>query len=550
MAQQADLFETIKDHNQDFDFYPTTDEIILSIRNHMRSVGIYSFTSYSILDIGAGDGKTLNKITDNSGEENTRKGEVSKYSIEKSDILRAAQTPDIFSLGTDFYQQCLFNMKFDIVYNNPPFNELSPFVLHLLNTVTANHVYLTLPLKWRKCKKIAAVMESKGIKPEVILETTFLFADRKANVNVEVLYIKRLGMIRNGLTDTFADWFKNEFNFEVIKPERGLNLQERLAKSDKSGSSALCVKKDPVNQLVDFFNTDQMDLFEQYKSLSSISGSLLGELGVNADDITKSFAVKYKELKASYWRQVVDCSETLTKQMTQDTKKSIIDVIIGNTDMDFTTSNVRSVILWAIKSFNSNSSDQLEAVFKQFVQQTNVSSYKSNHKLFKENKWRYGDIPSGLEKYHLETKVILDCHWLYQAITYDGLKDGVIKCFDDILAIAITLGFDTFNTVRTAERNWEYGKRQTYYYVCTESNKELVLFEAKIFKKGTFHINFNSEFMQAFNIAFGRINGWINSPQEASSEMDIDENVAIKYFNTSIQLKHTPSSLLTLPNAA
>ena len=67
----------IKENNQDFEWYPTTDEILEIIHRDINKQNTYNKEEYcgSILDIGAGNGKALNKLTTGN-----------KYAIEKSSV--------------------------------------------------------------------------------------------------------------------------------------------------------------------------------------------------------------------------------------------------------------------------------------------------------------------------------------------------------------------------------------------------------------------------------------------------------------------------------
>ena len=72
------LIRELKDVNEDFEFYPTTDEIISSIQMDINKqfAGFNSVEPYSLLDCGAGDGRVLTKL---------KTGDL--YAIEKSKKL-------------------------------------------------------------------------------------------------------------------------------------------------------------------------------------------------------------------------------------------------------------------------------------------------------------------------------------------------------------------------------------------------------------------------------------------------------------------------------
>lgn len=86
------LVEKIKENNQDFEWFPTTDEIIDEIKNDIRDMREFPYVS--VLDVGAGDGRVLAALTDGK-----------KYAIEKSEILVQAMPADVFVVGTDFFSQ-------------------------------------------------------------------------------------------------------------------------------------------------------------------------------------------------------------------------------------------------------------------------------------------------------------------------------------------------------------------------------------------------------------------------------------------------------------
>lgn len=70
------IIRELKDVNEDFEFYPTTDEIISCIQidiNQQFSGFNNSVESYSLLDCGAGDGRVLTEL---------KTGDL--YAIEKS----------------------------------------------------------------------------------------------------------------------------------------------------------------------------------------------------------------------------------------------------------------------------------------------------------------------------------------------------------------------------------------------------------------------------------------------------------------------------------
>jgi 16S rRNA G1207 methylase RsmC len=123
------LVKEIKASNQDFEWYPTTDEIIDLIKADLKDSYDREGIFKSVLDVGAGNGQTLNKLTDGN-----------KYAIEKSEILVSNMPANIFMVGTDFYENSLIDKKVDIVFSNPPYSQYKEWAVKIINEANSNHV--------------------------------------------------------------------------------------------------------------------------------------------------------------------------------------------------------------------------------------------------------------------------------------------------------------------------------------------------------------------------------------------------------------------------
>ena len=105
------LISEIKENNQDFEFYPTTDEIIEKFYYSLEE------KNFDLLEIGCGNGKvfkTIEKLEkENIDEKGRSKGGSlkTKYAIEKSTILLNTLPADISILGTDFLEQTLIDKE-------------------------------------------------------------------------------------------------------------------------------------------------------------------------------------------------------------------------------------------------------------------------------------------------------------------------------------------------------------------------------------------------------------------------------------------------------
>ena len=113
-AQRKRLLSAVVGTDQDFEFYPTTDQIIAAINHDMASsfkrgntLPRISENGPSLLDIGAGDGETLLKLKASK-----------RYAIEKSIPLLDAMPPNISVIGTNFDEQQLIDKEVDVIRAN------------------------------------------------------------------------------------------------------------------------------------------------------------------------------------------------------------------------------------------------------------------------------------------------------------------------------------------------------------------------------------------------------------------------------------------------
>lgn len=125
------LVAELKDNQQDFEWYPTTNEIIEAVKHDLSNQKLDG--KYSVLDCGAGDGRVLKQLTDGR-----------KYAIEKSKPLLKALDRNIFVVGTDFMEQTLIDKRVDVVFSNPPYSVFNQWMTKIILEARAKLLYLSL----------------------------------------------------------------------------------------------------------------------------------------------------------------------------------------------------------------------------------------------------------------------------------------------------------------------------------------------------------------------------------------------------------------------
>ena len=86
--------------------------------------------------------------------------------------------------------------------------------------------------------------------------------------------------------------------------------------------------------------------------------------------------------------------------------------------------------------------------------------------------------------------------------------------------------------------------KEDFHYDDRKKKRKELLFDVRAFKNRNLHLRLNQRFILALNVEHGRLKGWLNSPQEAATELRDPE--AAKFFRSNLQLNAgNPTLLLT-----
>jgi len=540
------LVARIKAENQDFEFYPTTDEILNVIKADIdEMVEDYTIDNNpSILDCGAGDGRSLMKLTGGK-----------RYAIEKSNPLIAAMDRSIFVIGSDFKQNSLLDKSVNITFCNPPYSEYAAWSSKIIRESRSGFIYLVIPDRWENDSNIQAALELRGAEFDTIGQYDFFNAERKARAKVSIVKVSLSSRSRHNHncssdSDPFRLWFDNHFDIKVSGHKEFENTKSTGPTKERI-ENALVTGSDIVSALVNLFEHDLNSLINNYKAFESLDPGLLNELGVDFSSVREGLRQKISGLKNSYWVELFNNLSKVTDKLTKTTRENMLNTLTANTDVDFNTSNAYAVVIWVIKNANYYYDDQLIDLVDTMVEKANVMLYKSNHSTFRDDDWIYCRRPSDLNRFSLENRVVLervggisDTGWSHEDEKYNGLKERAYWFLMDVLTIATNLGFDTTGKTRPLDFQWKSNKGGDFKFFDHNTGREGVLMSVKAFKNGNLHIKFNQDFMCRLNVEFGRLKGWLKNTKEAAQELNINIEDAAKCFNTNLQLEH--SSLLQL----
>jgi len=546
----------LKEAGQDFEFYPTTSEIITALIQDIKfmsgSINAAKYTRKtgleSILDIGAGNGKVLTAIKsagENESGENYEKRlkDITKfYAIEKSPILCGRMDDSIFVIGTDFHEQSLISKTASITFSNPPYSEFERWAVKIIRESASAVVYLVIPQRWEGSMEIAEALKFRGVKTHKVGEYDFLESeDRAARAKVHLLRID--------FTDTkdtaFESAFKAEFADFISGFESETKNESRKARQD-SGDEMVKGENLPA-YLVAHYNARMERIRNNYKAASELDPELLATFGIFPHKVMEGLLEKLTGLRTHYWSDLFSRITAITGQLTTGSREKLLATLNANKNVDFTVSNIYAVIVWALKNANRFIGSQLVDVYENMVDTANVKMYASNKRAFVDG-WRYMRDEVKNSHYALEYRIVT--HRVggiareYHDYKYrsQGITDRAGDFLSDLLTVAQTLGFTPTETVMESGE-WKSGAAKDFGFADPVTGNRQVLVSVRAFQNGNLHLKFNSKFMLALNVEHGRLKGWLKTPAEAAEELK--DPAAAPLFNSAFKLPvSNPQNLL------
>ena len=566
------LVKDLKAAGEDFEFYPTTKEMIARIWEHCRTKKIRLSravrdkvgTFGDVLDIGCGTcnfkrwideiNKPLEVV---SGTGYDRRVDRDKcvdiyryYVIEKSRILLDKLDAETIVLGTDFNECTLIDKPVDTIFCNPPYSEYEDWTARIIKESVCSSIYFIIPERWKDSEKIKLALETVKTpynlysgkiedqnKAEVIGSFDFLDAERSARAKVDIVYIDKSHTDKNSGFDSFFD--------EVFRMEEKKEKSEYQAARENLSSikAELTTGKNKIEILCNGYAAAQQQLFEHFKVISGLDAEILETIGILKDKVKAALKSKFTGLKNLYWQAAFDCLDEITGRLTSKSRKAMLDRFTALKTVDFTASNVYALVIWVIKNSNQYYKSQMIDLYKAMSDPDNTKNYKSNQKVFEKNEWGY--TQRNHDHYTLDYRIVchksmLPCTDDLYAYSEESRKSVFRQKISDICTVANNLGFRTADI----EMPPETGKKG-YAYMSDGTAKLKVLFEFKPYLNGNIHIKFDKELMKALNVEVARELGWIHSREDIAREFvpEMAEG-AEKYFDRTLQIGLTDAPLM------
>jgi len=531
-----DLITELKANDQDFEFYPTTAEII-------RAVDCNICPDCSILDVGAGRGDVLVGL----------KKPRTRYAIEKSQILLSRLPKDVFVVGTDFHRQTLIDKAVDVVFSNPPYSEFESWSSKVIREARAKTILLVIPDRWVHSGDIAKALKDRAVTARAVGTYTFANAERSARCVVNLV---RVDLMRDDYhskekdgVDPFRVWFNSEF--KKTADQQAAFDSESKSKTEKSEHIREMVRgRNLIESLEELYLKDLELLVSTYRSLAAIPEGLLKEIGVTRTAVCESLKSKISGTKTIYWQELFDNLNKITDRLTTDSRANLLRTLTENTNIDFSAQNAYAVVIWAIKNANGYMDNQLTTLYRELSNEESARAYKSNVHFkdasFRYN-WRWREDMEKLINYKLDYRIVVSCYafggYDFERHEFNGISKSAGKIVNDICTIGKNLGFDVIESARSFQ--WEAGEQKTFYF--TEDNGERKEFmQVRMYKNGNGHFKLNQKFMLKLNIEAARILGWIRTPAQAAEEMGEKIEDVAAAFNSSFRI--TVGSVKLLSN--
>jgi hypothetical protein len=536
MSKVSQLLPKMKETQCDFEWYPSTPEILSTVSDDIRSYFYIRENDQcfeSVLDIGAGDGRVLTALTDGK-----------KYAIEKSRVLLDNLPSNVFVVGTDFHQQTLIDKAVKIIYSNPPYSEYADWAVKIILESNAQIAYLIIPKRWEDNETIKDALERRRAETTVLGEYSFINAERSARCVVNVVRINfdgGFGRRSNHLSvNPFDIWFEASFPINAPKSygkrsewQVRQDVEASMQSNIKSGGE-LVSSKGIVHILVECYNHDMDNLMNTYKQLSEIDSTLLKELDVNFSSVKEALKLKITSLKDVYWKELFSRLNTITDKLSFASRKSITDVLFAATHVDFTPENAHSLAVWVVKNANVYLDSQLITLVERMTEVANIKNYTSNDRTFGKEDWKYRSKPKNLSHYKLDYRIVLE---RVGGLAGEAkLSSGAAELLGDIKTIAYNIGFDTANMTQPADMTWGTHVKNDFLFRNHTTGKTEVLFEARAFKNGNLHLRLKPEFICKLNVEFGRLKGWLKDTAQAAHELDASIEQVESAFNSNLKL--------------
>ena len=555
----AKKVQLLKTADEDFEFYPTTPEIMEAMKDDIwkylrkhehdehnddrRRERISISESYdrydkegrafkqpkrtqwlyipTFLDIGAGDGRVLDFF-------NAEK----KYGIE----IARAQADDlirrnVFIVGRNYYDVSLCEQHYSLIYSNPPFSQFERWVNKLLVECNFCLLYLVMPVRWKNQKEITKELER--YEATVVGEFDFANADREARGKVNLVRVNAPwldGEEVEGHRRSYYEKYQQtlEDSFERFVREHIADFKKKPEREyEEEGKTALALRRKPIDQLIDDYERERENLGAAFKAIGKLEPQIIKLMGQDKRSMLEIIKQSIENLKSKYWRAAFEKLDPVRKRMTKSTRQNIFSNIEEFKTLDFNADNIYSIAIWIINNANIGILDQIGEVFDALTSKDYIEEYKSNRHWIKSD-WRHTERDWHYEKLPPRWKLGLDYRIVVNA--YTSQYDYQHTVVNDFIVVCRNLGFPISENCVP-----DYKLHQSEQEFYTEDGELAFTMRYYTGNKNA-HLKINKKLLMKFNIEVAKIRKWMSDPDDVVEEFNVPKDEAVKMWNSGLLL--------------
>jgi hypothetical protein len=582
MSNVHAVITELKANGQDFEWYPTTQEMINVVSEDLSTIlkthDFHDAYNHDIrlLDVGAGDGRVLTSLKQSLSVVISERQSIGLFAIEKASVhTNLYRNKDIVLLGTEFNETNFISKNADVCFVNPPYEHFSSWLSTLISKLNFGLLYAIVPSRWRDDKAIKQAIESRLIKDVSILaEMDFLNADRVARAKVDIIRFSfndfeaeiakveknsnrrkfhYTPIIGQSSVDSFQQFIENELGLKKTYSNTTNKFseqceRERVSKAlqdESSPSHALVVSRGVLAALLENYEMDLSHVLCEYKKISTLDPELLQELGVRYEDLREGVKAKLFGYRNVYWSLLFDHLEVLTERLKSNHKTRLLNTLKSNA-LDFTRTNAIYIVNYAVSMANELISESIIDVYKNLTCEASISRYyKSNGHMFKDN-WRHNlasEEAANKAKYLLDYRFIVSSWENFSTHSWEsGLSESSQQFINDLKVVFLLLGYSNMTINKPYS---EFAKGNTLIVTGLDAYGVTVeLLHVKFYLNGNRHCKFLPDAMLRFNVAASRLLGWVRDRQDF--EQDSNSVVSRDVWAVADGMQIQPTFVLSL----
>ena len=507
----------------DKSFYPTPKPLIEKMLNKIQREEIWSAT---VLEPSAGKGDIIEYASEGSERmwSGRRAIHLKNFSaIEINEDLQATlRGKNIKVIDTDFLSFSGPD-KFDIIIANPPFETGDQHLLKAIDIMYRGEIVFLLNAETLKNpytntrKELTRKLSELGANIEYI-QNAFIDAERPTGVEVALVYIKIERQVEQDLFAGVDD------KASEVKPE----LETDYEVSTRKPIQDMVAE---YNQIIKIGTETIIGYYKNYRKIGRYIG-----LNREADkyhgngDMTDKMQSDLNDMivavRKNFWRKTLDIKE-VRDRLTSAKQKEFEYQVEKRCDMNFTENNIRKFILNLIGSYEQTLIEAVMDIFDMFTVRHSYSGglYDENVHYF--NGWKTN------KAFKVGKKVIFPLYGGYGRGPFIDEYSGKWKLAYEVPGKLgdidkVMSYFDGMNNY------YSMSEAITHAFARGESRKiESTYFTITCYKKGTIHLEFNSEdILRRFNVAACRGKNWLMHEygRKPYDEMPEDEKQVIDSF--------------------